>query len=210
VLPAKFVPIVTVGVGNIKKVALQGALQRLGIGHLQFLSVTSVLPSNAVEGEVDELRQFPIGYVLPAIFSIHYVQLPPNEPRLYGASLFFFPAYRAVIYPDEKFYLVIEDCVDAPLNIRSVSSIGRLKSAVAGYESAYRDSICLGVSKWLGKVEPLKRYLASFAAVTAAKIVVSLYDSKSGRREWLVDDLRNQRWLCLLSGIVISDWFNRR
>jgi hypothetical protein len=205
-LPTKFVPIVTAGVGNIKKVALQSALQRLGIGHLQFLSVTSVLPSDTAEGEVDELRHFSIGCVLPAILSIHYVQLPPSEPRLYGASLFFFPAYRAVISPAERFYLAVEDCADASLDARLISDTEELKSAIVGYESAYRDSICLGIGKWLCKVEPLERHLASFAAVTPAKIVVSLYDSKFGRREWLVDDLRDQRWLCLLSGIVFSDW----
>jgi len=209
-LPAQFVPVVTAGVGNIKKVALQGALQRLGIGHLQFLSVTSVLPCDAEEGEVDELCQLPIGYVLPAILSIHYVQLPPREPCLYGASLFFFPAYRAAISPAERFYLAVEDCVDTSLDIRSVSDVSGLKSAIVGHESAYRDSICLGIGKWLCKVEPLERHLASFAAVTPAKIVVSLYDSKSGWREWLVDDMRDQKWLCLLSGIVFSELVGRR
>jgi hypothetical protein len=196
------------GVGSIKKMALQSALQFLGIGHLQFWSVTSVLPAMAEEGNLDELRQLPIGYTLPAILSVCYVPLPVipvGESRFYGAMLYVFPAYRA-LSSDEKFYLVLEDCPESPVDARLVSDIEGLKSAVISLEDLQRESVRLGAMKWLSKVGSLERHLAASAAVTPAKIVMSLFDSKTGWREWLVDELRRQRWLCLLSGIVFTQW----
>ncbi len=203
-LPTRFVPIVTAGVGSIKKMALQNALQFLGIGHLQFWSVTSVLPATAEEGNLDELRQLPIGYTLPAILSVCYVPLPVipvGEPRFYGAVLYIFPAYRTLSLGD-KFYLVLEDCPELPVDARLVSDVEGLKSAVVSLEDLHRESVRFGAMKWLSKVEPLERYLAASAAVTPAKMVIGLSDSKTGWREWLVDELRGQRWVCLLSGIV--------
>jgi hypothetical protein len=203
-LPVRFVPIVAAGVGSIKKMALQNALQFLGIGHLQFWSVTSVLPATAKEGNLDELHQLPIGYTLPAILSVCYVPLPVipvGEPRFYEAVLYIFPAYQT-LPPNEKFYLVLEDCPESPVDARLVSDVEGLKSSVVSFEDIHRESVCSGAVKWLSKVGPLERYLAASAAVTPAKVVISLSDSKTGWRKWLVDELRGQSWLCLLSGIV--------
>jgi hypothetical protein len=205
-LPTRFVPIVTAGVGSIKKMALQNALQFLGIGHLQFWSVTSVLPATAEEGNLDELRQLPIGYTLPAILSVCYVPLPVipvGESRFYGAALYILPAYRALSL-SEKFYLVLEDCPESPVDARLVSDVEGLKSAVVSLEDIHRESVHLGVTKWLSKAGSLERHLAASAAVTPVKMVISLSDSKTGWREWLVDELRGQMWLCLLSGIVFT------
>jgi hypothetical protein len=203
-LPSRFVPIVTAGIGNIKKVALQNALQFLGIGHLQFLDVTSVIPSGAGEGMLDELRQLPIGQILPAILSIHYVSLPPSEPRSYGASIFILPTYRDLSL-EGKFYLAVEDRVDAPLDARLVSDVDEIKAAVVGHEDSYRESVQLGMMTKLYRGGQVERHLAAFAGVTPAKMVISLFDSKSGYRQWLVDDMVSQGWLCLLSGIVFID-----
>ncbi|MDT7877930.1 MAG: hypothetical protein RQ862_05175 [Candidatus Caldarchaeales archaeon] len=200
-LPTRFVPIVTAGVGSIKKMALQNALQFLGIDHLQFWSVTSVLPATVEEGNLDELRQLPIGYTLPAILSVCYVPLPVGEPRFYEAVLYIFPAYRT-LSPSEKFYLVLEDCPESPVDARLVSDVGGLKSAVVSLEYLHQESVHLGLTKWLSKVGPVERRLAASAAVTSVKMVISLSDSKTAWREWLVDELQGQRWLCLLSGIV--------
>jgi hypothetical protein len=202
-LPTRFVPIVTAGVGSIKKMALQNALQFLGIGHLQFCSVTSVLPATAEEGNRDELRQLPTGYTLPAILSVCYVPLPVGEPRFYEAVLYIFLAYRTPSL-SERFYLVLEDCPESPVDARLVSDVEGLKSAVTSLEDIHRESVHSEAVKWLLKGGPLERCLAASAAVTPAKIVVSLSDSKTGWREWLVDELRGQRWLCLLSGIVFT------
>jgi hypothetical protein len=204
-LPARFVPIVSAGVGSIKKMALQNALQFLGIGHLQFWSVTSVLPATAEEGSQDELRQLPIGYTLPAILSVCYVPLPVipvGEPRFYGAVLYIFSAYQMLSL--RKFYLVLEDCPESPVDARLVSDVEGLKSAVMSLEDIHRESVHSGAMKWLLKGGPLERCLAASAAVTPVKMVISLSDSKTGWREWLVDELRGQRWLCLLSGIVFT------
>jgi hypothetical protein len=205
-LPTRFVPIVTAGVGSIKKMAFQNALQFLGIGHLQFWSVTSVLPATAEEGDRDELRQLPTGYTLPAILSVCYVPLPVipvGESRFYGAALYILPAYRTLSL-NGKFYLVLEDCPESPVDARLVSDVEGLKSAVVSLEDIHRESVHLGVTKWLSKAGPLERHLAASAAVTPAKMVISLSDSKTGWREWLVDELRGQIWLCLLSGIVFT------
>jgi hypothetical protein len=136
-LPTRFVPIVTAGVGSIKKMALQNALQFLGIGHLQFLSVTSVLPATAEEGNRDELRQLPTGYTLPAILSVCYVPLPVGEPRFYEAALYIFLAYRTPSL-SERFYLVLEDCPESPVDARLVSDVEGLKSAVVSLEDIHR------------------------------------------------------------------------
>jgi hypothetical protein len=202
-LPTRFVPIVTAGVGSIKKMALQNALQFLGIGHLQFWSVTSVLPATAEEGNWDELRQLPTGYTLPATLSVRYVPLPVGEPRFYEAVLYIFLAYRMPSL-SERFYLVLEDCPESPVDTRLVSDVEGLKSAVVSLEDIHRESVHSESMKWLLRGGPLERCLAASAAVTPAKIVVSLSDSKTGWREWLVDELRGQRWLCLLSGIVFT------
>jgi hypothetical protein len=188
--------------------ALQNALQFLGIGHLQFWSVTSVLPATAEEGNLDELRQLPIGYTLPAILSICYVPLPVapfGEPRFYEAALYIFPACRALSL-SEKFYLVLEDCPESPVDARLVSDVEGLKSAVMSLEDIHRESVRFGAMKWLSKVGPLERHLAASAAVTPAKMVISLSDSKTGWKEWLIDELRGQSWLCLLSGIVFTQY----
>jgi hypothetical protein len=204
-LPTRFVPIVTAGVGSIKKMALQNALQFLGIGHLQFWSVTSVLPATAEEGSRDELRQLPTGYTLPAILSVCYVPLPVGEPRFYEAVLYIFLAYRTPSL-SERFYLVLEDCPESPVDARLVSDVEGLKSAVVSLEDIHRESLHSESMRWLLKGGPLERYLAASATVTPAKMVISLSDSKTGWREWLVDELRGQRWLCLLSGIVFTQY----
>jgi hypothetical protein len=188
--------------------AFQSALEFLGIEHLQFWSVTSVLPATAKEGSLDELRQLPIGYTLPAILSVCYVPLPVipvGEPRFYGAMLYVFPAYRA-LSPTERFYLVLEDSPESPVDARLVSDVEGLKSAVLSLEDIHWESVHLGAMKYFSEVEPLERHLAASAAVTPVKMVVSLFDSKTGWREWLVDELRGQRWLCLLSGIVFTQY----
>jgi len=216
VRPSHYAIVTSYGVGNIKTVALHDAFSRLGIQHLQFTKVTSVIPYDAKEIDLVEFQSLPAGTIVPAVMSTQFVHISlkdqPPKLSLHGASLFFVP--YIVTEPSRRFILVLEDTWTSEIGeLRLVSDDdsgwGLQEEYCKMWVALYRETTQGKFRHFLPTYNPCELFVASAACVRIDDNDVSIlfYLLESGQDDRIVIDKRKvhapSAYVCLMCAVLL-------
>jgi hypothetical protein len=194
------------GVANIKTAALQDALCRTNLGHLQFNKLTSIIPWKAKEVSIPQFPFYPAGTILPAIISVKFVPFPPEHPEVHGTSLFFLPHFT-VSDPNYRYTLVLEDNFE---HILSNENLDAVADRTRLYLSLYHEVTVGKLSHYLRQYGRVTRILSTVVGITPNKeknetnVFVMKVDTQTPPPITFVDTLKDTGFICLLSAVVFG------
>jgi hypothetical protein len=206
--PMIFCVVNSYGVANIKTAALQDALCRNNLGHLQFGKITSIIPWKAKEVPVTQFPFYPAGTILPAILSVKFVPFPPEHPEIHGTSLFFLP-YFTVSDPNYRHTLVLEDTFEhiisnENLEVEAVADRTRL------YLSLYHEVTVGKLAHHLRQYGRAERILNTVVGITPNKeknetdVFVMKVDTKEPTAVTFVNKLYGTGFIALISAVIFG------
>jgi hypothetical protein len=196
------------GVANIKTAALQDALCRNNLGHLQFNKLTSIIPWKAKEVSISQFPFYPAGTILPAIISVKFVPFPPEHPEVHGTSLFFLP-YFTVSDPNYRHTLVLEDNFEHIISDENLE-IGAVADRTRLYLSLYQEVTVGKLSHYLRQYGRAERILNTVVGITPNKektetdVFVMKVDTQTSSPITFVDTLKGTGFICLLSAVIFG------
>jgi len=207
--PSVYAVVNSYGVANLRTAALQNALLKQNIGHLQFGKITSIIPWKAKEVPATQFSSYPAGTILPAILSVKFVPFPPNRPEIHGTSLFFIP-HITVTDPNYRYFLVLEDTFehivsDESLDIEAVAERTRL------YLSLYHEISVGKLGQYLRYYGRTERILNTVVGITPNKekgetnVFVMKVDTKEPPAVTFFDTLHGTGYIALISAVIFGE-----
>jgi hypothetical protein len=207
--PMTFAVVNSYGVANLRTAALQDALLKQNIGHLQFGKITSIIPWKAKEVHVTQFSSYPAGTILPAIISVKFVPFPPEHPEVHGTSLFFLP-YFTVSDPNYRHTLVLEDTFEHIISTEKLD-IGEVADRTRLYLSLYHEVTVGKLSHHLRQYGRAERILNTVVGITPNKeknetdVFVMKVDTKEPPAITFVDTLHGTGYIALISAVIFKE-----
>jgi len=207
--PTTYAVVNSYGVANLRTAALQDALLKQDIGHLQFGKITSIIPWKAKEVHISQFSSYPAGTILPAIISVKFIPFPPDRPEIHGTSLFFIP-HITVADPNYRYFLVLEDTFEHIVSDECLD-IGAIAERTRLYLSLYHEVSVGKLMQHLRSYGRTERILNTVIGITPNKekgetdVFVMEVDTREPHPITFVDTLSGVGFIAIVSAVVFGE-----